>query len=52
MKAVFHLKPALPRYNITWDPQVVLKYIVGLGPNKRQYYSIIKEIYYVNAASI
>ena len=35
MKAVFHLKPALPRYTITWDPQVVLKYVVGLGPNKR-----------------
>lgn len=35
MKAVFNLKPALPRYNITWDPQIVLNYIVGLGPNNR-----------------
>lgn len=35
MKAVFHLKPALPRYNITWDPQVALNYIRDLCPNKR-----------------
>lgn len=35
MKAVFHLKPALPRCNITWNHQVVFDYIKGLGPNKR-----------------
>ena len=35
MKAVFNLKPALPRYNVTWDPGVVLNYIRGSGPNKR-----------------
>lgn len=34
MKAVFQGRPALPRYNFTWDPQVVLDYIKTLGPNK------------------
>lgn len=34
MKAVFQERPALPRYNVTWDPEVVLEYIKTLGPNK------------------
>lgn len=34
MKAVFQERPALPRYNVTWDPEVVLEYIKSLGPNK------------------
>ena len=33
MKAVFHYKPALPRYNSTWDPEVVLNYIKRMGKN-------------------
>lgn len=35
VKTVFHLKPTLSCYNLTWDPQVLLKYLVDLGPNKR-----------------
>ena len=34
MKAVFQERPTLPRYNITWDPQVVLEHIKSLGLNK------------------
>lgn len=34
-KSSFHLRPALPHYNTTWDLQVVLDYIKDLGPNKR-----------------
>lgn len=34
MKAVFQERPALPRYNVTWDPEVVLRHIRSLGPNK------------------
>lgn len=40
MKAVFQERPALPRYNITWDPDVVLEHIKSLGPNK--YLSMIQ----------
>lgn len=31
MKAVFQEKPSFPRYHTTWDPQLVLDYILGLG---------------------
>ena len=34
MKSVFNKRPALPRYNTTWDPDVVLAYIKNMGPNK------------------
>lgn len=34
MKAVFNEKPVFPRYNLTWDPQLVLTHLAGLGPNK------------------
>ena len=34
MKAVYQLRPALPRYGVTWDPEVVLSYIKRLGPNR------------------
>ena len=33
MRAVFNEKPALPRYMSTWDPDLVLRYLKGLGPN-------------------
>ena len=33
MRAVFNEKPALPRYSATWDPDLVLSYLRGLGPN-------------------
>jgi hypothetical protein len=29
---VLSLRPALPRYNVTWDVNVVLKYFKGLSP--------------------
>lgn len=35
MRAVFKERPALPRYSAMWDPDVVLKFIRGLGSNKR-----------------
>ena len=34
MRAVFNVKPALPRYASTWDPDVVLRSLKGLGPNE------------------
>lgn len=33
MKGVFRSKPPLPKYNVTWDPAVVLEYLAGLYPN-------------------
>lgn len=33
MKAVFQERPSLPRYHSTWDPDLVLSYIKGLGQN-------------------
>lgn len=32
MKGVFVLRPTLPRYNVTWDVNVVLKYLKSLSP--------------------
>ena len=32
MKAVFLERPSLPRSRTTWDPQLVLDYLCGLGP--------------------
>ena len=32
MKGVFTLRPALPRYNVTWDVNIVLKYFKSLSP--------------------
>ena len=32
MKGVFASKPALPRYNVTWDTEVVLKYLKSQSP--------------------
>ena len=33
MKAAQNLRPAMPRYTHTWDPDTVLTYISGLGHN-------------------
>ena len=33
MKAVFNHRPALPRYECTWDPDIVLKYMKTMGKN-------------------
>ena len=30
MKGIFHLRPALPRYNVTWDVSQVSKYLDSL----------------------
>ena len=35
MRAVFNKRPALPRYNTTWDPDVLLSFIKNLGANRR-----------------
>ena len=40
MKVVFQERPALPWYNVTWNPEVVLEHIKSLGPNK--YLTIIQ----------
>ncbi|XP_063856130.1 uncharacterized protein LOC135107471 [Scylla paramamosain] len=34
MKAVFQVRPSLPRYGTTWDPHLILDHIIGLGPDK------------------
>ena len=33
MKAAQNLRPAMPRYTETWDPDTVLAHISGLGHN-------------------
>ena len=34
MKGVFNERPALPRYNVTWDVNIVLNYLKTLSPVK------------------
>ena len=34
MRAVFQKRPSLPRYQTTWDPDLVLNYIKSLGLNE------------------
>ena len=34
MSAFFNARPPLPRYQLTWDVDLVLQYIVSLGANK------------------
>ena len=34
MRAVFQSRPSFPRYQTTWDPDLVLNYIKSLGPNE------------------
>ena len=36
MKGVFETRPSLPRYSETWDVNVVLDYIAGLGQPEDQ----------------
>ena len=33
LKGAFHTRPPLPRYTSTWNVQVVLQYLEGLGPS-------------------
>ena len=33
IKGVFSLRPALPRNNVTWDPEIVLSYLKTLSPD-------------------
>ena len=32
MKGAFNLKPAVPRYNFTWDVSILLEYLRKLSP--------------------
>ena len=32
MSGVFNSRPPMPRYNHTWDVDIVLKYLISLGP--------------------
>lgn len=34
MKGVFRLRPSRPKYNITWDPNIVLNYLANKWPNE------------------
>lgn len=34
MRSVFNVRPALPKYSITWDADIVLTYLRSLSPNK------------------
>lgn len=34
LKGVFRLRPQRAKYNVTWNPQIVLNYFNGLGPNE------------------
>lgn len=34
MKGVFRLRPTAPKYNLTWDPNVVLNYLAQKWPNE------------------
>ena len=34
LRGVFKLKPALPRYNVIWDANIVLEYLKSLSPVK------------------
>ena len=35
LKGAFNLKPSLPKTNVSWDPQIVLKYLKTLSPVKK-----------------
>jgi hypothetical protein len=34
MKGVFRLRPTAPKYNLTWDPSIVLNYLAQKWPNE------------------
>ena len=35
MKGIFNKRPNLPKNNVTWNPEVLLKYIKTLAPNQK-----------------
>ena len=35
LKGVYNTRPSLPKYNVTWDPQIVLKFLKSLSPVKQ-----------------
>ena len=37
MKGVLNIKPALPKYNFTWDVGIVIKYISKIDTNSLKY---------------
>ena len=39
MKGVFNNKPALPKYNFTWDDGIVITYISKIDTNSLKYLS-------------
>jgi integrase len=41
MKGVFETRPSLPRYGETWDVNVVLDYLSGLGPPEEQTFKML-----------
>ena len=43
MKSVFNSRPALPRYQVTWDVDMVLRYFKQLGPNKNLSLSLLTQ---------
>ena len=38
-KGVFNIKPALPKYNVTWDVGIVITYISKIDTNSLKYLS-------------
>ncbi|XP_044744126.1 uncharacterized protein LOC123306285 [Coccinella septempunctata] len=34
LRGVYRLRPSLPKYNITWDPKIVLDYLAPFFPNE------------------
>ena len=39
MKGIFNIKPALPRYNFTWDVGIVITYISKIDTSSLKYLS-------------
>ena len=37
MKGIFNIKPALPKYNFTWDVGIVITYISKIDTNSLKY---------------
>lgn len=33
MKGAYRMKPSFPKYNVTWNPNIVLDYLAGMYPN-------------------
>ena len=43
MKGIFHKRPSLPRYHVTWDVTIVLDYLKSLPPNEKLTLKILSE---------